>query len=179
MAEKGYPKRYARAIFEIALEQQTIEKWQADLDSMSTLANDKALLLLLESPRLSFEDKKKLLDEHLTGVSSMARNLAYLLMDRNKIGLLSGIREQFQQMTDLHSGIMHARVTTAVQMEQPELDKIARTLENLTGKKIVMETEIDPEIIGGFIARIDGTLLDGSTRTKLLSLKKDMSGALR
>ena len=176
MAVSGYPKRYARAIFEIALEQNTIEKWDADLNKLSGLPDEKELLLLLESPRLTFEDKKQLLEKHLEGVSPMAQNVAYLLMERNKIGLLSSILQQYRQMVDLYTGTTRARVTTAVPLEQTELNKIGQTLETITGKKIIMDIDIDPAIIGGFIARINGTLLDGSTRNKLQTLKKEMSG---
>jgi F-type H+-transporting ATPase subunit delta len=176
---KGYPKRYARAIFEIALEQNTIDIWQSDLDKMSSLRDDKTLLLLLENPRLTFEDKKRLLAEYLTGMSPMAHNFAYLLTERNRMGLLNDIQQQYTNLVDAHNGVAHASVTTAVPLEPLEQDKIVQTIECLTGKIIGIYTRVNPEIIGGFIARIDGTLLDGSTRSKLMALKKDLSGASR
>ena len=179
MSEKGYPKRYARAIFEIALEQGTIEKWQTDLVKMSSLKDDKALLLLLESPRLTFEDKQQLLNERLVGISPGAQNFAYLLTQRNRMGLISGILQQYRSLVDAHNGVAHAIVTTAIPLDSPERDKIGRTLESLTGKKIIIDARVDPEIVGGFIARIDGTLLDGSTRSKLMALKRDLSGISR
>jgi F-type H+-transporting ATPase subunit delta len=174
VAAKGYPKRYAKAIFEIALDQKTIEKWQADLSQMASLTDDNVLLTLLESPRLTFEDKKRLVDERLTSVSPMAHNTVYLLIERNRMGLLKHILEEYHRLIDVHTGTLHAKVTTAVALEQAEREKISQTLENIIGKRIVMETEVDPGIIGGFIARINGTLLDGSVRGKLLTLKKEL-----
>jgi F-type H+-transporting ATPase subunit delta len=176
---KSYPKRYARAIFEIALEQNAIDRWQSDLAKMSSLKNDKTLLILLESPRLTFEDKKKLLDERLLEISPMAQNLSYLLTERHRVGLIESILRHYKNLVDEHNGIAHAMVTTAVQLEQSEQDKIGQTLESLTGKKIIIETGVNPEILGGFIARIDGKLLDGSTRSRLMALKKDLSGTSR
>jgi F-type H+-transporting ATPase subunit delta len=176
VADKGYPKRYARAIFEIALEQNTLDRWQSDLDKMVILKDDKTLLILLESPRLTFEDKQSLLNERLMGISPMAQNLSYLLTERNRMGLIGGIRQHYQHLVDLNNGVAHAKVTTAVALELDEQDKIGQNLEKLAGKKIIIDSHVDPKIVGGFIARIDGTLLDGSTRGKLLALKKELAG---
>ncbi len=179
MAKRAYPKRYARAIFEIALEQNELDKWQADLSKMASLDEDAVLLTLLASPKLTFADKKKLVDERLVGVSPMAYNLAYLLMARNKMGLLKGILEQYHHLLDIQKGTLHAMVTTAIPLEPPDREKIRQSLETVIGKQIVLETGVDPAIIGGFVARINGTLLDGSTHTKLLALKRALVGAVK
>lgn len=174
MAAKAYPKRYARAIFEVALEKNELEKWQADLKVMALLPKDAVLLTLLESPKLSFEDKAKMIDEQLPGVSPFARNLAYLLVSKGKVSLIGQIMTQYHQMVDDYRGVKHALVTTAVPLDDSEKKKMEAELSALLGKKLVMETRVDKSIIGGLVARIDGKLLEGSTRYKLETLKKEL-----
>lgn len=179
MVRKVYPRRYAQAVFEIALERGELDKWQADLGQMARLSEDTVLLTLLESPKLSFEDKIKLLAERLTGISPLAQNLAHLLIARGKMNLISGIAGAYQQLLDNYRGIQHAEVTTAVPLEDKDREKLQNTLNSITGKKVMLETKVDASIIGGMVARIDGKLLDGSTRSKLLALKKALVGAER
>ncbi len=169
-------KRYAQAIFEIALDQHELEVWQADLKLMATLRNDAVLLTLLASPKLSFQDKTKLLDEKLVSIKPLARNLAYLLAEKNKISWIGDIAEAYNRLVDNYNGISHAVVTTAVPLDANEKARIESSLKELTGKRITVQTEIDPGIIGGMVARIDGQLLDGSVRTKLAYLKKELAG---
>lgn len=176
MAAKVYPKRYAQAVFEIAVEQNAMDKWLSDLEQISSLGADTEVLALFESPKLSFEDKVKIVDQRLPSISLMACNLAYLLVSRNKMNLIGGIVEQYRHLLDVYRGVQHAVVTTAVPLDDNEKEQIKNTLGSLTGKKLELETRVDPGIIGGLVARIDGTLLEGSTRDRLLALKKELVG---
>jgi F-type H+-transporting ATPase subunit delta len=176
VATRVNAKRYAQAIFEIAMERHEVEKWQADLQLMAGLNKDAVLLTLLASPKLAFTDKTKLLDEQLTGISPLARNLAYLLAEKNKISWISDIAEAYHHLVDNYNGIKHAVVKTAVPLEASEKAKLESSLNSLTGKKVVLTTEVDAGIIGGMVAHIDGQLLDGSVRSKLAALKKELAG---
>jgi len=171
---KVYPNRYARAIFEVALEQKEIEKWQTDLKKMAGLSADAVLLTLLESPRLGFDDKVKMVDERLPGISPMARNLAYLLVAKGKVKLINRIVEQYHLLVDEYRGVEHAEITTAIPLDDTEKRKVEVELSSILGKKLVVGMKVNPEIIGGLVARIDGKLLEGSTRYKLDALKKEL-----
>jgi len=170
-------RRYARAIFEIAVEQHELEHWHNDLEKLSKIADNAGLLTLLCSPKLSFSGKIDLLGEYLNEVNPLAKNLVYLLVVRNKMNLIRDIYLQYQNYVDNYLGIKHATVITAVPFENKE--KLESTLSRMVGKKVIVETKVDPEILGGLIARINGKLLDGSIRSKLLSLKKEMVGEKR
>jgi F-type H+-transporting ATPase subunit delta len=176
VATRVNAKRYAQAIFEIAADQHELEEWQADLQRMAALRHDPVLLTLLASPKLSFQDKTKLLDEKLVSIRPLARNLAYLLAEKNKISWIGSIAESYNQLVDNYNGISHATVTTAVPLEADEKARIESSLKALTGKRITVRTEVDPGIIGGMVARINGQLLDGSVRTRLSALKKELAG---
>ena len=176
MATRVYPKRYAQAVFEIALEQQQVDKWQSDLKQLSAIGENTVLLTLLASPKLSFADKTALLDERLTGLSPLARNLAYVLVAKNKINWISSIAAAFAELVDNYRGVQHAEVTTAVTLDDAEKARLASSLNAIIGRKVVLTTKVDAGVVGGIVARIDGKLLDGSVRSKLLALKKELVG---
>jgi F-type H+-transporting ATPase subunit delta len=179
LATKAYPKRYARAIFEIALENNELDRWQTDLGRLSILSEDPVLLTLLESPKLSFEDKTKMIDERLTGVSPLTHNLVLLLVVRGKMSLIKDITKQYSHLLDSYRGIEHAEVTTAVPLEAADKEKLEKVLSSIIGKKMVVETRVDPSIIGGLVARIDGKLLEGSIHGTLMELKRELIGSER
>ena len=176
MASKSYSKRYARAVFEIALEQNELEKWQSELGRLIDLEKDPDVALLLDSQKLSFDDKVKVVDARLSDVGQMARNLAYLLVSGNKMGLINDIAVQYRSLLNSHFNTEYAEVTTAVALDESVKEKIRTTLGSIIGKQIVMQTRVDPAIIGGIVARIDGKLLDGSTRGRLETLKNRLVG---
>jgi F-type H+-transporting ATPase subunit delta len=176
MVNKVSPKSYARAIFEIALERNELNKWHSDLEKMTDLAKDTVLLTLLNSPKLKFEDKAKMVNDRLPGMGTLIRNLAYLLIVKRKMNLIGGITKQYQQMVDNYYGIEHAEITTAIQLEDADKMKMDKVLSKILGKKLIIETKVDPAIIGGLVVRVNGKLLEGSTRNKLLSLKKELGG---
>ncbi len=179
MVTRIYPKRYAQAIFEIAREEKDIDKWQADLQQLERLSTDAVLLTLLASPKLAFVEKVKLLDEQIKGINPLARNLVYLLAEKNKVHWISEIAEAYHQIVDKYHGIQHAVVKTATQLDEAEKAKLETTLNTITGTKVILKTEVDPSLVGGMVARIGGKLLDGSIHSKLLTLKKELAGRER
>jgi F-type H+-transporting ATPase subunit delta len=77
-------------------------------------------------------------------------------------------------MADAYLGLEHARVVTALPIDKQEEAKLTEHLAAITGKKVVLTTEVDPAIIGGFVARIGDKLIDGSTKAKLEALKRSL-----
>ena len=179
MAGRAYSKRYAQAVFEIALESDELERWQSDLEKIVRVLGDKDLRAFLESPKVSFDEKSKLLSGQLPKINTLSLNLVYLLIARGRLDMVSEIADEFQRLLNSHNGIEIAEVTTAVPLDKEEEQKLARHLGQIVGKKIEVRPEVDSGIIGGFVARIGGRLLDGSTRSKLDALKKELAGAGR
>jgi F-type H+-transporting ATPase subunit delta len=175
VARRAYARRYAQAVFEIALEKKELDRWQADLAKMASLAGEAAVIALLESPKVPFKDKVKLLSGQLGEMNPLALNLVYLLMARGRLGMLGDITDEYQRLLDSYHGIARAEVTAAVPLDDDDKQKLAERLGAITGKKVTVEAEVDPALLGGFTARIEGKLLDGSTRSKLLALKKELA----
>ena len=74
-------------------------------------------------------------------------------------------------MADAHLGRVRARVTSAEPLGPAVLDRVRRALEQRTGKQVVVETAVDPDLIGGVVARVGDLILDGSVRTQLADLR--------
>ena len=174
MAKRAYPRRYAQAVFELARERGEIDSWSSDLAKIASLGEDVALIAWLESPKFSFDDKARLLAERLGDINPMALNLAYLLVARGRLAMAGDIADEYQRLLDSYRGIERAEVTTAVPLDEGDKQRLSEQLSRLIGKEVVLETEVDAELIGGMVARVGGKLLDGSTRSRLLALKREL-----
>ena len=179
MPKKAYGRRYAQAIFELALEKKELERWQSDLQKISGVVADEEFLAALESPKISFKKKSELLSKRLTDLNPLAMNLVYLLVARSGIGMIGDIAAEYQRLLDSYRGVEQAEVITAVPLDENDMKKLTENLSAVVGKEVVVKAEVDPEILGGIIARMGGKLLDGSTRSKLAALKRELVGTGR
>jgi F-type H+-transporting ATPase subunit delta len=179
MAGKGNARRYAQAVFEIAQENKELVKWQNDLRQLVVAVSTGSLLDALESPGISIADKARFLKESMGNISPMVMNLALLLISKSRIALIRNIAGEYNLMLDEFRGVQNAEVTTAVPLDDREETGIKTQLGVLTGKKIEIKTDVDPGILGGVVARVGGKLLDGSTRSKLAALKKQLESGGR
>jgi F-type H+-transporting ATPase subunit delta len=167
-------KRFSQAAFEIALENMEIDKWQSDLQRLAILAQNEEFVVVMENPRFPFEDKSELLKKQLQGVSRKALNLAFILTSEGNFGLIKDVYSRFQDLVDEHRGIEKAEITTAIPLSEDERIEMARRIGEITGKKIILSERVDPDIIGGIIARVGGKILDGSTRSQLAALRNEL-----
>jgi F-type H+-transporting ATPase subunit delta len=179
MAKKAYARRYAQAVFEIALEKKELDRWRADLQKIVGAVSDSTFLAALDSPKIKIEDKSRFLTERLGDINPLALNLVLLLIARTGVGLITKIADEYKRLLDSYHGIETAEVTTAVPLDDKDKRKLAEKLGALVGAEVELKTEVDPEILGGIIARVGGKLLDGSTRSKLAALKKELVGGER
>jgi F-type H+-transporting ATPase subunit delta len=170
-------KRYAQAIFEIAKEHDEFDKWQGDLQRIAVLAQNPEFVSVMGNPKIPFAQKFKLLNLELKNSSPMALNLAYILVSKDRFELITDTSIAYQQILDEYRGIEKAEVTTAVPLDEKERQKIADRLSRITGKKIVMTVKVDPDIIGGMIAKVGEKIIDGSTKSQLENLKRELAGA--
>jgi len=168
-------KRYAQAVFEIALESDKLKEWQSILTKIVKLVEDDEFVSLAENLKVPFDLKTKLVQEKLGKTNPMALNLVYLLILKGKLKTSYKIAEEYNRLLNEHYGIKSAEVTTAIPLDNAETEKLGHNLEALVGKKVTMKVQVNPDILGGFIARIDDSLIDGSIRNKLEILKKRLA----
>ena len=175
MVAKGSARRYARAVFELVAKDR-IAEWQAELDKIAGIGSDTAITTYLENPSIHFEDKAKLLHEKLADINPLILNLVYVLLARSRLDMLPEISTEYRRLADDYQGITRAEVTTTLPLDDGTRAKLSQDISNIIGKKVVLETEyVDADLIGGIIVKVDGKMLDGSTRGKLAALKKKIS----
>lgn len=170
-------RRYGEAAFQIARDGGTEERWSEGLSLMAAVFSDSEIAALMQEARISAADKMGLAEKALAGIDPLVLNLARLLVHRGRTALASQIAEAFQELADAERGIAHALVTTAVPLSDDETRAVAEKLSEISDKQVVVETQVDERIIGGLVARIGDRLIDGSTRSRLLALKRRLREA--
>jgi F-type H+-transporting ATPase subunit delta len=172
-------KRYAQAAFELARDKGELDAWERELADVGEVLQAPGVIDFLSSVRAPNEAKLAFLQQAMGQASPLVWNFMRLLTDRNRLNLLPQIVESFQALVDDERGIAHAQVTTAVPLSEDERNAVARRLSELTGKQVRVETAEDEQLIGGMVARIGDRLIDGSTRSKLIELKRQLAGSNR
>ncbi len=167
-------RRYAQAAFELALEKNELESWQQGLRKIADLAKDEEIMALFQNPRLPFPAKKTLLEKQLGEINPLAFNLALLLVSKGILRRVGDILQQYNALLDAHQGMKRAKVVAALPLGDQESKAISRRLGEIVERKVVIDAQVDPSIIGGFIARVGDTLIDGSIRQRLETLKKSL-----
>jgi F-type H+-transporting ATPase subunit delta len=173
-------RRYAEAIFDLASETGAFDAWTDDLRAIAAFVSEPEVAGLLASGKVPRDEKLRLLSAGLEKqIAPASWNLVRLLEQRGKTYLAPRILELFQERVDDGRGVANAVVTTAVPLEADEREAVASRLSALTGKQVHVTPVVDESIIGGIVARIGDELIDGSTRSRLVALKRRLEGAVR
>lgn len=170
---------YARAVFELALEKNELERWRVDLRKIANIAEDEEPMALLETPELSLDAKKGLLEKRLGEINPLALNLACLLVSKGELKIAGDISQEYERLLDAHYGIEHAEFVTALPLGEKDKQKFSSQLEKIAGRKFSIDARVDPAILGGLIIRIGDMLIDRSLRSRLEALRKDLIEASR
>jgi F-type H+-transporting ATPase subunit delta len=174
-------KRYAQAVFNLGKERGTLDAWQGDLALLASIVDDSRIASYLTNPSVAADKKIAAIESAIDNwnVQPETRNLARMLVERDRVGLVPEIRELFDDQVRAEHGIAVAEVTSAERLNEAEQDLIREKLESLTGKKVQLALRIDPSIIGGIIIRIGDQVIDGSVRNKLEKLRSRLAAGRR
>lgn len=172
-------KRYAQAGFELARDRDELDVWGRDLRVLADSLASPEALAFVASRQVGAAGKLEFIQRAAGDLAPLVWNLVRLLAAKERLALLPQIAEHFQVLLDEHEGIAHAEVIAAVVMSDEEQKALAGRLSELTGKQVLVEAQQEPQILGGLVARIGDQLVDGSTRSKLLALKRQLAGGKR
>ncbi len=173
------PRRYAQAAFALALEHEGVDTWEADLKRAQEILADADVQALLSAPQVPERVKLDGVTTLLPDVVPLVRNLVSIMVLRGDVLKFARTVETFIEMADDSRGTARAEVVTAVPLDDARKRRVAEGLAALVGREEVVLTERqDPEIVGGVIARIGDRLIDGSTRTRLRSLRDELAAGV-
>jgi len=176
MPRAASARRYAQAVFELALENRELEKWFDDLTLLSDSVSNQEFLDFLSQPRVTSEEKIRVVRDALGDVvEPLALNLMSLLATKNIAHILPGITDQYQELLDAHQGIERAETVTAIPLDDDEQRRVTEMLSVVSGKDVRLTTRVDAEILGGMIIRTGDRVMDGSTRSRLQAMRRGLA----
>lgn len=182
-------KRYAKALFAVGKETENKREYSLGLYNReySLGLNDLAGLLkaqpeimdALTNPVYPLDIRKKVMGHLISamGADQIMSNFLNLLVQKKRTGALPEIALEFRALVDAEQNVCRGEVVSATALDAATQAKIQTKLEKLTGKQVILSTQVDPTIIGGIIAKIGDLVLDGSIKTQLAGLKESIKGS--
>jgi len=170
-------RRYALALFGLAREAQATDAWLQELEALVELARTSPdLNRVLFTPLSPREDRRRVVRElgRRLSLSTELNSFLLLLIDENRTTLLPTVAEEFRTLVDRASGRVEALVRSARELTDEQMDRIRRALSARVSAEVTLRTEVDPDLIGGVVARVGDLLFDGSVKTQLASLAESL-----
>jgi F-type H+-transporting ATPase subunit delta len=171
MGDRALARRYARAFIEIAEESGSIDRLGAELAQVVSAVRsaDDLLFDALKNPVFTLDERGRVLDEVMPrlGAGPVVANLLRLLLQNGRFGLLPLVQDEYRVDADERAGRVRVLVSTAEPMS-PQLEAEVRSaLSGVTGKTVELDTQVDPSLIGGIVARVGGKVYDASVKNRL------------
>ena len=166
---------YARALFDAALEDDRLGPVQEQLEQfLAAQAEVPELRELLRNPQLDPRSKAGALADLLSEGEDLLRNFLLVLVDKGRTGQLEEIAREFERLVAEHEGIVHAELTTAVELSDDEARKLLGQIEQASGRKVAASRSVDPDLIGGIVLQVGSHRLDASVRGRLERLRREL-----
>ena len=176
MRDSTIALNYAETLLALARKANDLRGWGGMItDVASAMGENRKLHLFLESPRVSTDEKNKVLMAALgtSAPRNFVRFLLSLVTHRRQM-LIPEISRSYMDLVDAAEGRIHARVVVSRETPDAEKSEIAKALSRVFGKDVVPHLEVDPSIMGGVIVHVGDTVLDGSVKKRLATLKRRM-----
>jgi F-type H+-transporting ATPase subunit delta len=168
------PRRYAEAAFQLATRDGSIETWRRELEQAGA-ATDGQLMDVLANPALPLDERLEAANRVFANLGQSVRNLIFLLVRRHRIEQLPRVVAEFIRLDERRQGIVHANATSAAPLTDLEVKALTARLEQMTGGRIALETDVDAALLGGLIVRVGDRLIDGSVRGRLERLRNQLA----
>jgi len=170
-------RRYAKALFGIGREDGNHETYGKCLEEFARFCEENENFFKVVSSKIfSTEERIRVLEAVLakSDFPDVVKNFLRVLLDKDRIGAISGIAQHYRKLTDEVSNITRANIITARPLKQEALEELKQGLERLTGKTVVPDVSEDDSLIGGVVVKIGDMILDGSVRAQLEGLKESL-----
>jgi F-type H+-transporting ATPase subunit delta len=176
MTTKAAATRYGRALFDVAHKEQTdLDRTGADLAAFSDLIeNQPALKKVLLNPAVPVVRKRAAVEQlaHHAGVLPIVAKLLALLAERDRLIVLPDLVKSYRERLFDYRRIVRAEVTTAAPLDSSKTTIIEQQLAHATGRTVLLQTRVDPAIIGGLVAKVGSTVYDASITRQLERMKQ-------
>ena len=169
---------YARALFEVALEHDVLDRVREQLAQLADAMHDnRDLAVFFFSPYFSTDEKKQGLHRALDGAEPAFENFIEALIERHRMPAIFRIRARFDQLWDEENRLLAVLVTSAVELDESIVKSLGDRIGEQVGRNVQLSTEIQPDILGGIVLRVGNLILDASIRNRLNQLRKQVARA--
>ncbi len=167
-------RRYALALIEIARADGDADSWLTAVEGLASLTEESRFVDALQADGMTDEAFIAVVRRVVPGIAAKQLNLFRLLRRKGRLSLGRSIASYFRELMDEERSVLRAVVTTAVDLDSDREAAVKRRLQEQTGRTVEIETRVDPAILGGMTVRVGDQLVDGSTRTRLRSLRSSL-----
>ena len=170
-------KRYGQALFDVGLTHNKLERLLSEVSELATLyRGSHDLKAVVANPSVTTAERRKVIETlaQRAGWDSFTKNFALILIDNERFDSIDAIGEELSSLIDTHNGNVRAHVTSARPLKDSQIANVTGAIAKMTGKNVLLETEVDPEILGGLITQIGMTVYDGSVATQIGTLKESI-----
>jgi len=176
VADQVVSARYAEALIGAIEDPGQLDAVNEEILAVAAVVRDnEQLKAFVEGPNVPQEDKHGLVDKVFAGrVTQLTLDYLHMLLDKHRIDQLSGIVKEFTRLVEARRNQVRVQVTTAVDLGADVMDRLKRALDAGLGKDCILETTIDSRVIAGVVAMVGDRVVDGSVRTALDELGKDL-----
>ena len=178
MSVRTSANRYAKALFDVSLQEKAdLTKIAEDLSAFSELlASNSELMRAAARVGVADAARKAMMTQiaDRLGVADQVKKLVVVLTETRKLNLIKDLADAYRERLLAHQNIVRADVTSAVALSSDKTKALADSLSKVTGKKVEVQVSVDPELLGGVVARIGSTVYDGSVRTQLQRLRQEL-----
>jgi len=170
---------YARAVFELASEEDKLDLWQDRLEGAAAISADEQMQAMFELPSMLASDLAKLFVSVAEGaevdIDENFKNLVALLAENDRLAALPAIAENYQTLKREAEGKIEVRVRSARELTAKQQENIARSMAKRLGKEVSITTEIDESLIAGAIVTAGDLVIDGSASGRMDKLALALS----
>jgi F-type H+-transporting ATPase subunit delta len=176
MSEQTVAFRYAKSLLDLAKEKNQVDAVYADFKLFDEVVEqNRDLYMMLRSPIVKHFNKLTVLRKIFQGrVNESTWAMMEIITRKNREEILPAVANEFQRQYELLKGIQRALVSTAAPLTAEQRTSIQKMVEEATGKSVVLQEEVKPDLIGGFVLRINDQQFDTSVRKNLNDLKVRM-----
>lgn len=177
MSLETVANRYAQALLEIGVETGTLQPIADQIhDFAQAYATSPELRAVLVSPGVSAADRSAVVADLAArmGCSQVVGNLIRMLVERRRMPILPALSRALRLLSDERAGLVRAQVCSAKALSDDYVRRLQGELEKMTGRKVVLDRDVDPSLIGGVVTRLGDLVIDGSIRTRLADLKSQL-----
>jgi len=169
---------YARSLFEVAKEHDVLDRVHDELAEFAeALSEDRTLQVFLFSPYFSSDEKRDGVKKVVSDADERFVNFLELLAERHRMPAVFRIRREFDALWAEENQLLPVTVTSAVELDEGIVDDIGKRIQEQTGRKVELSSNVDPDVLGGLIVRVGNMVLDGTVRNRLERLRKQVTKA--